>query len=210
MRIIISNLLLVFILYNCSNSKTSDSTNENVKNTYKESLTFEPPDYRHSYRNYKAYKYYMNGNEYFYKNEYDKAIKNYKKSVIIEPSAPAYSELGMAYFRENDYQKAIKAYRKSIKNDSTFWSSHFNLAKLYLKKENYDKSSKILKNIVAKTNSKFWKDYSNFTLAAIHYNKKEFKKAKDLIEKTSDLENHPVIRDIYLKTKKRVDKYISD
>ena len=67
------------------------------------------------------------GNAYFFKKSFNKAIKNYEKSVSLDPNdALAHLNLGNAYGHQNRYNSAIKSYKKglALKPDSpdAYWS----------------------------------------------------------------------------------------
>jgi tetratricopeptide (TPR) repeat protein len=53
-------------------------------------------------------------------SQYDQAVEDCNKSLIINPDmAMAHFRLGIAYFETNFYDEAINSYEKALKNDSS-------------------------------------------------------------------------------------------
>ena len=55
------------------------------------------------------------GLTYYYKGEYDKAIKEYNKAIELNPKyAEAFNNRGLAYRHKGELDRAIKDYNKAI------------------------------------------------------------------------------------------------
>lgn len=94
-----------YLLRNCDHMKllmTNDEESSEVSVSDKE----------------KALKYYDEGQVFFQKEDYDNAIKSYKKALRKDKAfAFAWDMLGYSYRRNEDYKEAIKAYDKSLALD---------------------------------------------------------------------------------------------
>jgi tetratricopeptide (TPR) repeat protein len=59
--------------------------------------------------------YYYRGLAYRYKNEYDKAIHDFNRAILLNPMrANAYYYRGLAYYHKNEYDKAIRDFNEAI------------------------------------------------------------------------------------------------
>lgn len=89
----------------------------------------------------KARVFYDFGNNYYSKNEYDKAIIEFTKAIEVNPlhSNPYYAR-GRAYYYKQDYDKAIADYTKAIEIDPQNASAYNNRGLAYYYKTEYDKA----------------------------------------------------------------------
>ena len=66
-------------------------------------------------RNVQAKKMKEIGNEFFFKKDYDNAIKYYEKAVSIDPGyVEAYNNLASAYLQKNDFTNAVKFWKITL------------------------------------------------------------------------------------------------
>lgn len=97
-------------------------------------------DKSHS-QNAKAREYYDKGADAEKKEDYQEAIKQYKKALKEDPVfAFAWDNLGLCYRRTGEYDKAIEAYQESIKLDPTGKTPLQNIAVAYQHKKDYPKA----------------------------------------------------------------------
>ena len=74
------------------------------------------------------------GLDYFARNRYEQAIKEYDEAIHIYPQlAAAHNNMGSAYFALTRYDLASAAFLKAIQLDPNYGQAHFNLALTYLK-----------------------------------------------------------------------------
>ena len=101
-----------------------------------------------------AMKYYNLGLDEGKKENWEKAIDNYKKAVIFDSEfAFAYDNMGICYRRLNKYDEAIESYEKSLKIDPNGEMPLQNIAVVYLYKKEYRKAVKSYERL-AKIDSK--------------------------------------------------------
>lgn len=124
-----------FLLENCEYIRSKVSGNNKlVENSLSENLA--------------ASTLYNKGNREFAEEEYDKAIKSFKKAVKIDPSfAFAWDNLGLAYRKTQRYKKAIKSYEKSIEIDPTGLTPRQNLAIVYNYTKDFNKAIEVYKGM---------------------------------------------------------------
>lgn len=85
--------------------------------------------------------YFAQGNEYFEKKDYDKAIAAYSEVIRLKPDyAPAYTNRGAAYERKGDCDRAIKDHDMAIRLKPNFALAYTNRGVAYAKKELSDKA----------------------------------------------------------------------
>jgi tetratricopeptide (TPR) repeat protein len=69
------------------------------------------------------------GLEYFSKNDYERALKEYEEAVRLYPSlAAAHNNMGAAYFALARYEEAARCFREAARLDPSYAQAHFNLA----------------------------------------------------------------------------------
>jgi len=74
------------------------------------------------------------GLDYFARNKYEQAIKEYDEAIRLDPQlAAAHNNMGSAYFALGRYDLAINAFNQAIQLDPNYGQAHFNLALTYLK-----------------------------------------------------------------------------
>jgi tetratricopeptide (TPR) repeat protein len=82
------------------------------------------------------------------KENYEEAIKYYKKAIKIDPNfAFAYDNIGISYRKLGNYKEAINYYEKSLKIDPNGITPLQNIAVAYQYTKEYDKSIKTYKKL---------------------------------------------------------------
>ena len=93
--------------------------------------------------NSEAIKFYNLGLDESKKENFAKAIENYKKAIVYDPNfAFCYDNIGICYRRLNDFDKAIEYYEKSLKIDPNGLMPLQNIAIVYQYKKEYKKAVK--------------------------------------------------------------------
>ena len=94
-----------YLTDNCNALKTKINSNDKV-----EAKSLSTNDL--------ALEYYNKGIAASKEENFEEAIRNYKKAVTVDPEfAFTYDNMGICYRRLNKYEEAIKAYEKSLKID---------------------------------------------------------------------------------------------
>jgi len=65
---------------------------------------------------------------YYLKEKYSEAVEEFKKVVLLKPTAESYFNLGIAYSALGDIQNAISAYSSALKINPRHTFAHWNLA----------------------------------------------------------------------------------
>ena len=74
------------------------------------------------------------GLEYFSKNDYGRAIKEYEEAVRIYPAlAAAHNNMGTAYFARARYEEAARSFREAVRLEPKYAQAHLNLALAFIK-----------------------------------------------------------------------------
>jgi serine/threonine-protein kinase len=68
---------------------------------------------------------------YMMLQEYDRAAETLKRSIEIEPTYPAYSNLGFIHYMRDEYQSAVAAYERALDINDSDHSVWANLASAY-------------------------------------------------------------------------------
>ena len=105
------------------------------------------------------------GLRYLRNNEFDKAIKYFKKSINIKENENTYFYMGNAYKNKNEYNNAINYYKKAIDLNHKSESAYYNLGNTYWADGKYEDSKKAYTEVI-KINPNNFNSYSN--LGAIH------------------------------------------
>ena len=206
-KMINTNTILILLLILLSSCNKSQSENQNYNSKYYSTKTFQSDDLNYDFKVPQARKLYEEGRKYYEDKEFNKAIESYKNSLKFEKLSGTYNELGIAYRTINDYTNSVNTYLEGINNFKDSWSIYFNLANVYAKMGDYENSKKYLEIILNKTDSQFWKDYTNLHLATIYYNDHKIEKAREYMSKIKKLQNNPTFTDLHNSIKQRIDSY---
>lgn len=86
--------------------------------------------------NLKAYRFFNQGIDAYYDEDYNLSIKLYTRALRADPNyAEAHNNLGIAYYQKGWYEKAISSYRKAIELNPTDGRPYINLAISYYYKK---------------------------------------------------------------------------
>jgi tetratricopeptide (TPR) repeat protein len=119
--------------------------------------------------------YYNLGNVYAKRNDLDRAITEYKKSLSLNPGYErAHNNLGTVYMLKGDLEKAISEQEKALSIDPGYEKAHNNLGTAYIKLGELDKSiAEYKKTIVINPDNA--EAHNNLSVA--YYYKKNYKLA---------------------------------
>ena len=87
--------------------------------------------------------YYQRGIQYFKLGDYDKAITDFSKVILMDSQfADAYNDRGSAYKMKENYDKAISDYKKAAQLDKSSGNAYNNLGSLYREQKDYVRAIK--------------------------------------------------------------------
>ncbi|MDD5150123.1 MAG: tetratricopeptide repeat protein [Flavobacterium sp.] len=136
-------LIMSFLIVGCGNSQKKD----NVGNY--ESKLNSPT------KNDEAAKYYNDGYAEFQKENYEKAIKNYKKAIQLDSSyTDAIDNCALSYRRLNQLDSAEYYYKLSLKKLPTNELAMSNLGLVYMFKNDFKTAKSTFKKLL-KTNPNY-------------------------------------------------------
>jgi len=85
--------------------------------------------------------YYMKGNELFEKEDYENAIENYNKALLLNPAfSECYFNKGLCYYNLKDFDKAIEEYTKALEFDPQNPIIYNNRGDAYYRKQDFQKA----------------------------------------------------------------------
>jgi tetratricopeptide (TPR) repeat protein len=88
-----------------------------------------------------AYYYFVEGSFYMSKNEIDKAIRSYQKSLKSNPaSASVLNGMGFAYYRKGDYPLALEYFKKAVTAKPNDENILYNMGNVYFKINDYEQA----------------------------------------------------------------------
>lgn len=126
------------------------------------------------------------GNNYFYKGNFNQAIKVYDEYIKSYPNDPnSYFNMGLCYIKLLDEEKAINYFLEAYRIDNKHVPSIFNLAYYYYKKKDYNNSlfyHSLLLDLDNKNPDIFYK------LTQLEFEIEEYEQAKDHILKAISLD----------------------
>ncbi|MFH1447376.1 MAG: AAA family ATPase [Candidatus Micrarchaeota archaeon] len=83
--------------------------------------------------------YYHRGNNYYEKEDFDRAIENYNMAVVLNPNfSEAYFNRGLAYYNKKNYDKAISDYNKAAELDPRNPVIYNNRGDAYYRKQEFE------------------------------------------------------------------------
>ncbi len=125
-------------------------------------------------------------NNYFYLQNYDKAIKTYKIYTENYPNEPqGYFNIGLTYLKKSDKKSAVEHFRSAYDKDNKFLPAIFNLVDYYKTEKDYENClffSKILTEL-DKSNPEVF-----YGIAELEYKKEDFESARDYINEAIKLD----------------------
>jgi tetratricopeptide (TPR) repeat protein len=124
-----------YMMVNCNTLKEKIATNDKISEK-----SFSD--------NKKALAFYSSGLKQSKKENFEKAIRFYKKSLNEDPNfAFAWDNLGISYRKVNQYQNAIDAYNKSLEIDPKGVMPLQNIAVVYQYMKEFDKAIESYKKL---------------------------------------------------------------
>jgi tetratricopeptide (TPR) repeat protein len=129
--------------------------------------------------------YYLIGEIYCEKDEYDKAIEFYSQAIELNPKYDsAYYDMGNAYYNLKEYDNAITAYQKAIDINLKYADVYNNMGLAYDELKEYDNAIEAYQKAID-INTQDYKAYSNMGLT--YYNLKEYDKAIEAYQKAIEI-----------------------
>jgi len=158
-----------------------ENNQEKMAEMFKEMAKKYPQD--------KRVHYYL-GNVYRgYYNEYDKAIAEFKKALVIDKDfAPPYNLLGYAYIAKWEYQKAEKAFDNYIRLLPDQPNPHDSMADLLTKMGRYQEAIKYYQKAV-ELDPRFTASQRKVGVNLVYMGK--YDEGRDAIRKAVDMETKP-------------------
>jgi tetratricopeptide (TPR) repeat protein len=137
----------------------------------------------------KADKLNSEGIEFSKKSEHKKAEKIFLNALKIEPNNPTIlNNLGNVKKAQNDYIESIKYYEKSLLvSDSLYLKSALNIGIVSYKTENYNKSLKLLKYVISKSNNLKLTEIAYYNLVLVYIKQNKCEKAKTELKKAEKI-----------------------
>jgi len=147
----ISITILVFLLLALGTRTIVRNRDWRNLDTLALAAQFVSPSSEHNHNNLGEY--------YTKRREWDKAIKEFKKAIEINPRfAPAYNNLGNVYLYNNNLDEAEKNFMTAISISRGLWQSYAQLAVIESRRGDWSKAGNILKKgIKIHSNSELWR-----------------------------------------------------
>jgi tetratricopeptide (TPR) repeat protein len=126
------------------------------------------------------------GNNYFYKQNYDKAVKTFNLYIESTPGKPeGYFNLGLTYQKLNDNDNTIKYFLLAYNADGKFIPVVSNLASYYYDRKKYDDSLVYYRILVEldKANPDVY-----YKLGLLEMQKEEYEISRDSFNKAIELD----------------------
>ena len=109
--------------------------------------------------------YYRRGNQFYEKNDFEKAIENYNMAIILNPYfSEAYFNRGLSYYQIKNFDKSISDYTKSSELDPRNPVIYNNRGDTYYSKQDFE-AAIVDYNKALNLNPKYMKAYYNRGLA---------------------------------------------
>jgi len=122
---------------------------------------------------------------YYDKNDYDKALEYYNKSITMWPRPDAYYNIGIIYDEKQDDDKALEYYNKAIELKPDYVSPYLNIGAVYHHKQDYDKALEYY-NKAIELKPDYEKAHSNMKLAYEDREKEKKCKQAQSVNDSSD------------------------
>ena len=84
-----------------------------------------------------ALHYFKDGNRYYSQSDFQNAIWNFQKAIILDSDTPEFHfNLGLAYYEIGNYPEALEAYMRVMELRPELSDTYFNIALAYYRMEN--------------------------------------------------------------------------
>ncbi len=104
-------------------------------------------------KNAEAKKYKSLGNEFYFRNDYKKAIEYYMKAIALDPGyVEVYNNLASTYLQLNDFKNAIKYWKITLMFDPNELDLYINTALALEELKEYDEAIYYYEQFLAKAN----------------------------------------------------------
>ena len=134
---------------------------------------------------------------YFSRQDYEKAIKAFKKALEINNfNAASWFTLGCIYLKKNDFCEGIKAFGSCVQIDESNGEAWANLSACFLKDERKKEALSCLEQAV-KYNENSWRIWSNLMFLSIEL--KKFARFLESVQKLVNLQKKEAIDQEVLK-----------
>jgi SpoVK/Ycf46/Vps4 family AAA+-type ATPase len=129
--------------------------------------------------------YYQLGNEYYEKNEYEKAIENYNMAILLNPIfSEAYFNRALSYYQLKNFDKSIADYTKAAELDPNNPIIYNNRGDAYYRKQDFHNAIKDYDKAIS-LNPNYLKAFYNRGLS--YASLEEYEKAIEDFTKVIDL-----------------------
>lgn len=133
------------------------------------------------------------GSFYDAKGEPDKAIREYKKAIKLDPTYfIPYIKIGIIYYNRGDYDRAGELYSKALEINGDYAIAHYNLGLIYHRTAQLDKAEKAYSRTLEIDPHHFMAHYN---LGNLYIGKKEY--ATAIIEFKAAIRENPDFVDVY-------------
>jgi tetratricopeptide (TPR) repeat protein len=116
----------------------------------------------------------------------EESINAFNKSLVIEPNAETFNNLGNVLKDQNNTDKAIEAYKKAIILKPNFAAAYYNIGSLFAKQDKFDQAIKAYKNSIF-INPDYAEAYCNLGIAFKNIGK--FSKAIEAYKKSISIKS---------------------
>ncbi|MFH1222168.1 MAG: tetratricopeptide repeat protein, partial [Candidatus Micrarchaeota archaeon] len=131
--------------------------------------------------------YYLLGNEFYEKGDYDRAIENYNMAILLNPVfSEAYFNRALGYYQLKNFDKSISDYAKAAELDPHNPFIYNNRGDAYYRKQDYQNAIKDYDKAI-QLNSNYLKAYYNRGLS--YASLEEYEKAVEDFSKVIELKS---------------------
>ena len=124
------------------------------------------------------------GETYSKLGERNKAIKTYLEALAIQRDHRVLLNLGVEYYNSANFQQALSLFTESLNINQSFTEGHFYTALAYHRTKNIPSAELHLKKVIELD---FRHLKANYLLSSILYDKKEYNKVIECLDKIKDI-----------------------
>jgi tetratricopeptide (TPR) repeat protein len=144
-----------------------------------------PVDYEMEYED--AQELFTQAWEHHRKGDLERAIELYQESIVVCPTAEAYTFLGWAYSHQGDIDKAIEECFRAIETDPDYGNPYNDIGAYYIQKGLYDEAIPWLKKAIHAGRYECY-HYPHMNLGRVYLNKKKYAEAIKEFRKALEVE----------------------